>query len=165
MPETTDRIAETVTLSEAAVANLRFRIKGFPLREQDLPAYRELVAAGIAEPATAGAGYRFTAWGMEHREDILERESERIERERYVIPDGVVLSEAAKELLRTCVAGENPEGDDANRPAYRELVKANIMMPLGSFTKGDECVFRFTFTGWERRFEFAEMDCVKGTAR
>jgi hypothetical protein len=47
-------------------------------------------------------------------------------------------------LLRTCVAGNCPEGHESNRLAYRELVKARIMVPMGSFTKGDECVFRFT---------------------
>jgi hypothetical protein len=54
---------------------------------------------------------------------------------------------------------------EANRPAYRELAAAaGIMMPMGSFTKGDECVFRFTEQGWERRFEFAEIGCAKADA-
>jgi hypothetical protein len=63
------------------------------------------------------------------------------------------VSEAAKELLRTCSARNYPEGDETNRPAYRELVRARIMMPMGSFTKGDECVFRFTYWGYRLRFE------------
>jgi hypothetical protein len=29
------------------------------------------------------------------------------------------------------------------------------MMPIGTLTRGDDCVFQFTYTGWERRFEFA----------
>jgi hypothetical protein len=37
-------------------------------------------------------------------------------------------------------------------------------MPVGTFTKGDECVFRFTYTGWERRFEFAKIACAKESA-
>jgi hypothetical protein len=155
---------ETTTLSESAVATLRLRMKGLrlPVTEQRLPAYRELAAAGIMEPVDdAESEFRFTVAGIEHREEILEREEDRIERARHVIPDGVVLSGAARELLRTCIAGEPPDGDETNRPAYRELVRANIMMPMGSFTKGDECVFRFTYTGWERRFEFAEMGCAK----
>src|SRR4051794_15437627 len=98
------KLAESIHLSEAAVANLRFRIKGFPLREQDLPAYRELVSAGIMEP-TSGAEYRFTPWGMEHREEILERESDRIERERYAPPDGN-LSDAARGMLRRIASRE-----------------------------------------------------------
>jgi hypothetical protein len=72
-------------LSELAVANLRFRLKGFPLRERDLPAYRELVAAGIME-AASGTEYRFTPWGLEHGAEILERESERIERQGAAPP-------------------------------------------------------------------------------
>jgi hypothetical protein len=47
----------------------------------------------------------------------------------------------------------DPEGDETNRPAYRELVEARIMMPMGSFTKGDEYVFRFTYWGYKLRFE------------
>jgi len=156
---------QTVTLSENAVATLRFLVKGwhFPIREQDLPAYQELVDAGIMEPDGKG-DYAFTDEGMEHREEIIEREADRIERERYEPPDAGNLSEAARELLRACIAGTYPEGDEANRPAYRELVKARIMIPMGSFSKGDECVFRFTYWGYERRFEIAGMDCAARNA-
>ena len=83
---------------------------------------------------------------------------ERIERERYEPPDASGLSEAARDLLRTCVAVGCPGGDAANRPAYRELVAARIMMPLGSFSKGDECLFRFTYWGYRLRFKLAGMD-------
>src|SRR5581483_11373296 len=55
-----EAMPDQITLSEKAVASLRFRIKGLPLREQDRPAYCELVAAGIMEP-TSGSDYRFTA--------------------------------------------------------------------------------------------------------
>ncbi len=80
-----------------------------------------------------------------------------IERERYEPPDTSNVSEAAKKLLRTCVESGCPEGHrQANRPAYRELVKARIMIPMGSFSQGDECVFRFTYLGWRQRFELAE---------
>ena len=124
-----------------------------------LPAYRELAAAGIMETVPGSEEeYRFTREGLEHGAAILEREAERIERERYEPPDASDLSEAARELLRTCIAGGCPEGDAANRRAYRELVAARIMMPLGSFSKADECVFRFTYWGHRLRFELAGMD-------
>jgi hypothetical protein len=152
---------QTVTLSEAAVAVLRFEIRGWKAKRKGarLAAYRELAAAGIMEPVPGSeVEYRFTRDGWEHRQAILEREAERIERERYEPPDASRLSEAARELLRTCIAGGCPEGDEANRPAYRELVAARIMMPMGSFSKGDECVFRFTYWGHKLRFELAGMD-------
>ena len=43
---------KTLTLSESAVALLRFRVKGWAIefRESDLPAFQELVDAGILEP-------------------------------------------------------------------------------------------------------------------
>jgi hypothetical protein len=48
----TEGITKTVTLSESAVALMRFRPKGWPIkfRESDLPAFRELIDAGIMEP-------------------------------------------------------------------------------------------------------------------
>ena len=156
-----------IALSENAVAVLRFEIKGWrpKNKESRLPAYRELAAAGVMEPVPGSEmEYRFTAEGWERREEILRDEEDRIERERYEPPDAGSLSESARELRRTCIAGDCPDGDETNRPAYRELVKARIMIPMGSFSKGDECVFRFTYWGWRRRFEFAEMDCAKEIA-
>jgi hypothetical protein len=146
---------ETIKLSEAAVAALRFRVKGwrFPIRNRD--AFRELVAAGIVEPD--GEDYRFTEEGGARRHELLAEAEERIERERYDPPDASGLSEVAMELLRTCIAGPIPDGDETNRPAFRELVEARIMIPMGSFTKGDECVFRWTYWGWKLRYELAEM--------
>jgi hypothetical protein len=154
-------VMETVALSESAVAALRFRVKGWrwKVNDRNRAAFQELVAAGIMEPD--GEDFRFTEAGWERREEILAEQEDRIERERYEPPDASHLSQAARELLRTCVVTEYPDGDETNRPAYRELVKARIMIPMGSFTQGDECVFRFTYWGWRRRFEFAEMDCPK----
>jgi hypothetical protein len=152
---------QTVTLSAKAVAVLRFEIRGWKAKDPAgrLPAYRELAAAGVMERVPGSeVNYRFTREGLEHREAILEREAERIERERYEPPDASHLSGAARELLRTCITDGCPEGDETNRPAYRELVAARIMMPLGSFSKGDECVFRFTYWGHRRRFELAGID-------
>ena len=152
---------QTITLSAEAVAVLRFEIRGWKAKDpaRRLPAYRELAEAGIMEAVPASEGeYRFTRQGLEQGRAILEREQERIERERYEPPAASGLSEAARDLLRTCVAVGCPGGDAANRPAYRELVAARIMMPLGSFSKGDECLFRFTYWGYRLRFELAGMD-------
>ena len=145
---------QTATLSENAVAVLRFRGKGrrVPLSERNLPAFHELVAAGIMEPE--GEDFRLTETGRAEWEEIVDRESDRIERGRYPIPDVISLSESATALLRLCVEDGIPEGDEANRPAFRELVKFNLMMPLGAFSKGDECVYRFTYLGRERAVEF-----------
>lgn len=147
---------QTEKLSESAVAVLRFRGKGHRMRPDpgNLPAFGELVSAGIME--ADGDDFRLTEAGRTQWKEIVDRESERIERARHVIPDGVGLSDAAKDLLRLCIEGKNPDGDESNRPAYRELVDANIMMPMGTFTKGDWVVFRFTFAGWERRHEFLD---------
>jgi hypothetical protein len=149
---------ETITLSADAVAKLRFRVKGwhFPVREKDREGFAELVQAGIMEPD--GTDYKFTEEGWAHREELLAEAQDRIERQRYEPPDASHLSEAAKELLRTCIVEGYPEGDETNRPAYRELVEARIMIPMGSFTQGDECLFRLTYWGYRRRFEFAELD-------
>ena len=152
---------QTATLSANAVAVLRFEIRGWKAKDpaRRLPAYRELAEAGILEPVPGSeVQYRFTREGLEHGEAILEREAERIEQERYEPPDASGLSEAARELLWTCIASGCPEGNEANRPAYRELVAARILMPMGSFTKGDECVFRFTYWGHKLRFELAGMN-------
>jgi hypothetical protein len=135
---------ETITLSEAAVACLRFRIKGFPLREQDLAAYRELVAAGIMEPAS-GMEYRFTPWGVEHREEILERESDRIEAGRMPPPDRE-LSEAARERLCLHIAGDNKVTEE-NHAAYRELESARVVYHTHPFTGGDS--YRLTYWGYK----------------
>jgi hypothetical protein len=152
---------QTATLSESAVAVLRFRVKGWrwKVHDRNRAAFQELVAAGIMEPL--GEDFRFTDEGWERRGEILAAEEDRIERERYEPPDASSLSKAARGLLRTCIVKGYPTGDETNRPAYRELVKARIMIPMGSFTQGDECLFRFTYWGWRRRFEFAELDCAK----
>jgi len=151
---------QTVMLSESALAVLRFRAKKWPMKvkERDLPAYRELVDAGIMVPD--GEDFQFTEEGWTRREEILRDEQERIERERYDPPDASNLSESAREVLRRRLAGDR-EVTDANRPLYRELVAARIMMPIHSFIGGREADFHFTYWGWQRRFEFAEMGCAK----
>jgi hypothetical protein len=61
---------KTVSLSEAAVALMRFRAKGWPIkfREPDLPAFQELVDAGIMEPN--GQDFRFTEEGWLQRKEL-----------------------------------------------------------------------------------------------
>ena len=147
---------QTITLSAQAVAVLRFEIRGWKAKDpaSRLPAYRELVEAGLMEPVPdSEADYRLTREGLERGEAILEQETERIERERYEPPDASQLSEAARELLRRRLAGDL-EVTDANRPLYRELVAARIMYPVSTWAGGPESVFRFTPAGWERREEW-----------
>lgn len=147
---------ETIRLSENAVAALRFEIKGVRAKDPSrrLSAYRELATAGIMEPVPGSDGeYRFTEDGMRHREAILAREVERIERERYEPPDGD-LSEAARERLRLYLAGDCAVTEE-NRPAYRELVAARVMIPVHTFAGGREAEYRLTYWGHARRFELA----------
>ncbi len=54
---------QTITLSGAAVAVLRFEVGGWKAKRKEsrLPVYRELAAAGIMEPLPGSAtDYRFT---------------------------------------------------------------------------------------------------------
>jgi len=152
---------QTVTLSESAVAVLRLEIKGWKkrVRDQDLPAYRELVAAGIMEPE--GERFRFTERGWSRRETILREEEERIERERYEPPDGD-LSHSAREQLRRHLVGDR-EVNEANRPAYRELVAARVMIPVHTFLGGREAEFRLTYWGFQRRHELARIARARET--
>lgn len=150
------------TLSSDAVAVLRVEIKGYRSKDPSrrLAAYHELSAAGIMEPVPGSGGkYRFTEYGMREREAILERETERIERERIEPPDGD-LSEAARERLRRYLAGDRAV-TEANRPAYRELVTARVMIPVHTFVGGREAEYRLTYWGHERRFELAGIACAK----
>ena len=149
---------QTTALSGNAVAVLRFRVKKWPMkvRERDLPAFRELVDAGIMAPD--GDDFRFTEEGWAHREALLREAADRIERERFEPPDASNLSRSARALLRRHLEGDR-EVTDANRPYYRELVAARIMIPIHSFIGGSESAFHFTYWGWKRRFEFAEMSC------
>jgi hypothetical protein len=150
----------TIALSENAVAELRFRVKGWKMQvtEWRLQALRELVDAGIMEPADGD--FSFTEDGWARREDLLHEAEERIERQRFEPPDASHLSEAARELLRRRLAGDQ-EVTDANRAAYRELAAARIMIPCHTFIGGWESAFKFTYWGWKRRFELAEMSCME----
>jgi hypothetical protein len=147
---------QTMTLSENAIAVLRFEIKGYhsKAKERRLPAYRELAAAGIMEPVPGSdADFRFTEDGWARREEILREEEDRIERERFEPPDASNLSEVARDLLRRRLAGDDRVTPE-NLEAYRELATARIMYPVSTWAGGPESVFRFTFAGWERREEW-----------
>ena len=62
---------QTLTLSESALALLRFRAKKWPVKinERRLVAYQELVAAGIMVPA--GDDFQFTEDGWARREEYI----------------------------------------------------------------------------------------------
>jgi hypothetical protein len=65
----------------------------------------------------------------------------------------ITLSESALSLLRRRLAGDD-EVTEANRPFYRELAAAGIMIPVSTWAGGPESVFRFTEEGWTRREEW-----------
>ena len=142
-----------VTLSEPAVALLRFRVKGWPIkvRESDRQAFQELVDAGIMVPD--GKDFKFTEEGWLQRKELLARAEDHIERGRSGPPDGSNLSKAARELLRRRLAGDDRVTPE-NIGAYRELSAAHIMYPVSTWAGGPESVFRFTVAGWERREEW-----------
>lgn len=75
------------SLSESAVAVLRATLRGRKnqVRKIDLPEYRELAAAGLMEPH--GDGSRLTEEGRASGLQVVGRETERNERERYAPPD------------------------------------------------------------------------------
>jgi hypothetical protein len=149
---------QTTRVSESAVAVLRLEIKGWRAKDnaKRLPAYRELAAAGIIESVPGSeTEYRFTEEGFQQREEILRTDWERVERERYAPPD-THISDAARELLRGLAAGGRVEVTPANSAAYRELADARIMYPLQTFVGGVS--YRFTYWGWEQRFELAGID-------
>lgn len=155
---------QTVTLSEMAVAVLRLHVEGerMPANERNRPAYQELVEAGIMEPVPElERVYRLTADGRKHRDSIVERETERIERERFEPPDASHLSGAAGELLRQLLA-DRVEVTPENRPAFRELAAARIVVLGHSFRDGRESAYRWTYWGWHRRFEL--LGCAEATA-
>ena len=148
-------------LSESAVATLRFEIKGYRAKDPSrrIPAYRELAAAGIMEPVPGTESeYRFTHAGMECREAILHRESERIEAGRMPPPDRD-LSDAARERLRRHLAGDRAVTAE-NHPAYRELEQARIVAHTRTFVGGDS--YRLTY--WGAKLAGQLCGCAKETA-
>ena len=143
----------TMILSENAVAVLRLRARGLclPVTAARLQSYRELVEAGIMEPD--GEEFRFTEDGWARREEFIGAAEEYLRSLEPRLPERIELSKAARKTLAMHLTGDK-EVTDANRNAYRELARAGIMVPVGTFIKGDDCVFQLTHQGWERRHEF-----------
>ena len=154
---------ETISLSEHAVALLRYRVKKWPIgvKERDLTAYQELVDAGIMAPD--GTDFRFTDQGFVRREELLREAEDRIERERLDPPDASSLSKAARDLLRRIATEGYIEVTTENRPIFRELAAARIVMLMHTFARGDESDYRFTYFGWRQRFELVESGCARET--
>ncbi len=69
------------------------------------------------------------------------------------LPERIDLSSEARKTLARYVAGDRGV-TDANREAYRELARAGIMVSVGTFAKGDDCVFQLTYRGWQRCHDF-----------
>ncbi len=144
---------QAVTLSENAIAVLRFRSKGWPWKvsEGNVAAFQELAAAGIMEPD--GDDFRFTDNGRARRQEILAAAEAHLRSLDPQLPERIDLSRAATRTLARHMAGDK-EVTNANREAYRELARAGIMVPVSTFIGGSESLFRFTWQGWERRYEF-----------
>ena len=119
--------------------------------ERRLEAYRELADSGIMEPD--GADFRFTEEGWAQREELISAGEAHLRSLEPRLPGRIELSRAASKTLVRHLAGDR-EVIDANRDAYRELARAGIMESVGTFIKGDDCVFQLTHQGWERRHEF-----------
>jgi hypothetical protein len=154
---------QTLTLSEAAVATLRLHVEGekrpIPANERNLPAYRELVEIGVMEPVLGAERlYRLTAEGREHRDSIVERETDRIERNRFDPPEVDRLSAAGRDLLRQLIA-DRVDVTPENRPAFRDLAAARIIVLGGSFAGGPESAYNWTYWGYHRRHEL--LACAK----
>lgn len=130
-----------IALSRAARTLLSRHLSGERAEEtsDDLRAYRELAAAGLMTPTDGESSFHLTEEGRA--------------RCREFVPQAGELSEVSVALLRGRLNGDE-EVNDANRAAYRELAMAGVMIPLHTFSGGDESAYRFTEEGWERRFEF-----------
>jgi hypothetical protein len=146
-------VMQAVALSKNAVAVLRLRVRGvrLPLTDRRLEAYRELAVAGIMRED--GADFRFAHDGWLRREELLSADEADLRSREERLPARIDLSRAARKTLAGHLAGDK-QVTDANREAYRELAGAGIMVSVGTFAKGDDCVFQLTHQGWERRHEF-----------
>jgi hypothetical protein len=145
-----------MNLSPSALLVLRFRANNWPLKHPRPDAYRELVDAGIM--SADGEDFTFTEDGWARREEYIAEAEENIERERFEPPDGSNLSPAARDLLRQITAGR-VEVTLENRPAFRELMSARIIMLGHSFRDGRDSVYRWTYYGYKQRFELSA--CAK----
>jgi hypothetical protein len=65
------------------------------------------------------------------------------------MPDAMVLSDAARALLRQHRERQGRIAvDDSNREAYRELARAGFMIAMRTFRDGRESHYKFTKEGW-----------------
>jgi hypothetical protein len=67
------------------------------------------------------------------------------------------LSPAALSLLRRRLAKERIVVTEDNRPLFRELVHAGLMIPLHSFARGNEGAYQLTKAG-------VNFDCARESA-
>ena len=158
---------QTETLSELAVSVLWLHVERErrPATDRNLPAFEELVEAGIMEPVPdAERLYRLTAEGREHREEIVEREQERIERGRYAPPDVSRLSDRAWGLLHRIASGEEVEVRPENRSLFRELAEARVVLVINTYAGGPESAWRWTYWGWKRKPEWVDIACAKAAS-
>ncbi len=63
----------------------------------------------------------------------------------------VHLSEPALTLLKRRFTGTRVEVTEQNRPLYRELVEAGLMMPLHTFSMGPNSAYRLTEAACDMR--------------
>jgi hypothetical protein len=122
-----------------------------PVRATRLQSYRELAEAGIMDPE--GEEFRFTQSGWARCEEFIAAAEDYHRSLEPRLAERIELSATARKTLARYLAGDK-EITDINRDAYRELAHAGIMVSVGTFIKGDECVFELTRQGWERRHEF-----------
>src|SRR4051794_32324643 len=134
---TEEAMPRAIALSRAARTLLSRHLSGERAEEtsDELRAYRELAAAGLMTPTDGESSFQLTDEGRA--------------RCREFVPHAGELSEASVALLRRRLNGDE-EVNDANRAAYRELAMAGVLIPLHTFSGGDESAYRFTEEGWER---------------
>ena len=117
---------QTVTLSGFAVATLRFRVRGYRMKNRQPEAYRELVAAGIMEPDgdtfSLHRGWLVAAARTAQRGGGADR-ARTVCAARREWPFGVGQGVAAADRL-----GWRVEVTSENRPAFRELAAARIVI-------------------------------------
>jgi len=99
-----------------------------------------------------GYDFRFTDGGWARRDKLLAAAEAHLRSLEPRLPDRLDLSRAARRTLARHLAGDH-EVTDANSEDYRELARAGIMESVGTFTKGDDCVFQLTRqgSGWRHR--------------
>jgi hypothetical protein len=64
------------------------------------------------------------------------------------MPESIMLSDAAQALLRHLVATKDQGVTPDNLEAYRDLVRAEVMIPISGMVGGPETHFIFSESGW-----------------